>query len=177
MDKVISIEHLCKSYGEREVVKNLSLGVKKGQIFGLLGHNGAGKSTTIECILGLKNFDKGKISILGLDAIKDRKILFKKAGVQFQHAGYQHKIKVKEVCQVTQSLYENSIDFKPLLNEFGLREMENQYVADLSGGERQRLSVSLTLIPNPELVFLDELTTGLNSKARQAIWKHLKNLN
>ena len=176
MSNVIIVKDLSKFYGEREVVKHLNLNVNKGEIFGLLGHNGAGKSTSIECILGLKNFDKGTISILGLNPIKERKALFEKVGVQFQHTGYQHKIKVKEICEVTQSLYKSSINFSPLLNEFGLKEMVNQYVGDLYCGERQRLSVLLTLIPNPDVVFLDELTTGLDSKARRDIWKHLKKL-
>jgi len=176
MESILTVNGLRKSYGNFTAVDNLSFEVKKGEIFGLLGHNGAGKSTSIECILGVKAPDSGAIKILGMSSVKDRKKLFEKVGVQFQESNYQTKIKVDEICEVTSSLYKNPVDWRKLIVTFGLSGKEKSLVYDLSGGERQRLSVLLALIPNPELVFLDELTTGVDAKARRDIWKYLKML-
>ena len=176
MEEVVIVSGLKKSYKEKTAVQDLSFTIKKGEFFGLLGHNGAGKSTTIECILGTKNMDVGFIRVLGMNPFKHRKQLYQKVGVQFQETNYQDKIKVKEACEVTRALYQNPADEKQLLRIFGLEGMEKKLVAELSGGEKQKLSVLLALIPNPELVFLDELTTGLDSKARRDVWKHLVKL-
>lgn len=140
------------------------------------GPNGAGKTTTIECALGIKNIDAGRIEILGQDPKKDRKKLFERIGVQFQSNGYQDKIKVQEVCELMSGLYKNPKDWEELLAIFKLEARRRNLVSELSGGERQKLSVLLALIPNPEIVFLDELTTGLDTKARREIWKYLKAL-
>lgn len=174
--EVIKVHNLYKSYGDAQVVKNVSLSVKKGEVFGLLGANGAGKSTTIECILGTKNFDSGKVSILGMNPQKERKQLFQKVGVQFQESSYQDKITVKELCEITEVLYKNPLDYNKLLEEFNLKGKLKNLVSELSGGEKQRLFIILALIPNPEVVFLDELTTGLDVKARRDVWKCLLNL-
>lgn len=176
MESVLTVNGLNKKYGDFTAVDNLSFEVKKGEIFGLLGHNGAGKSTSIECILGVKTYDKGSVKVLGMNTRKERKMLFEKVGVQFQESNYQTKIKVDEICEVTSSLYKNPADWQQLVVKFGLSGKEKSGVYELSGGERQRLSVLLALIPNPELVFLDELTTGLDAKARRDIWKYLKML-
>lgn len=176
MQNALIVKGLKKCYGEKTAVEQLTFEISKGEIFGLLGHNGAGKTTTIECILGTKSRDDGLVEILGMDPCKDRKELFKKVGVQFQQTNYQDKIKVSEVCEVTSSLYPNSMDWRKLLHTFGLSDKEHQLVSELSGGERQKLSVLQALISNPELVFLDELTTGLDSKARRDVWKHLESL-
>jgi len=157
-------------------VKGVSLTVKKGEVFGLLGANGAGKSTTIECILGTKNFDDGQVSILDMNPKKERKQLFQKVGVQFQESNYQDKITVKELCEITEVLYKNPLDFNKLLEQFHLQDKVRNLVSELSGGEKQRLFIILALIPNPEVVFLDELTTGLDVKARRDVWKCLLNL-
>lgn len=174
--EVISVNNLCKSYDGVEVIKNISLNVKKGEVFGLLGANGAGKSTTIECILGTKNFDSGEVSIWGMNPQKERKKLFQKVGVQFQESNYQDKIKVKELCENTEVLYKNPLNYTNLLEQFKLQDKAENLVSDLSGGERQRLFIILSLIPNPEVVFLDELTTGLDVKARRDVWKSLLKL-
>jgi ABC-2 type transport system ATP-binding protein len=174
--EVIKVQNLYKSYGDVQVVKNVSLSVKKGEVFGLLGANGAGKSTTIECILGTKNFDGGQVSILGMNPQKERKQLFQKVGVQFQESSYQDKITVKELCEITEILYKNPLDYNKLLEEFNLKGKVKNLVSELSGGEKQRLFIILALIPNPEVVFLDELTTGLDVKARRDVWKCLLNL-
>lgn len=176
MEHVITVNKLTKNYNGITAVDNLSFEVKQGEIFGLLGANGAGKSTTIECILGTKKKDKGEVKILGMDPIKMRKKVFEQVGVQFQEAKYQDLIKVKELCEITSTLYQHSKNYKKLLKVFGLEDKENAYVKDLSGGQRQRLFIVLALIPDPKLVFLDELTTGLDARARRDVWKILEML-
>lgn len=174
--EVIKVHNLYKSYGDVEVVKGVSLTVKKGEIFGLLGANGVGKSTIIECILGTKNFDDGHVSILDMNPRKERKQLFQKVSVQFQESNYQDKITVKELCEITEALYKNSLSYNKLLEQFGLQDKAKNIVSELSGGEKQRLFIILALIPNPEIVFLDELTTGLDVKSRRDVWRCLLNL-
>lgn len=176
MQKVVIVKGLKKSYRSVTAVEDLSFEINKGEIFGLLGHNGAGKSTTIEAILGIRSMDEGYVEVLGVDPRKHRKQLFEKVGVQFQQTNYPDKIRVDEMCELTAALYRNSANWKELLRTFGLEKLTKKPVAELSGGERQKLSVLLALIPNPELVFLDELTTGLDSKARRDVWKHLVQL-
>lgn len=176
METVIQVEHLTKKYGSHIAVDDLSFSVKEGTVFGLLGANGAGKSTTIECILGTRKSDAGKVILLEQNPSKDRKALFEQVGVQFQEAKYQELIKVKELCEVTSALYKKPLDYRELLAKFGISERQNSYVKDLSGGERQRLFIVLALIPDPRLVFLDELTTGLDARARRDVWKILHQL-
>ena len=176
MRKPLIVKGLQKSYGTICAVEELSLELTEGEVFGLLGHNGAGKTTSIECMLGVRKADKGSVSVLGLDPTVDRKKLFERVGVQFQQTSYQDKIQVQEICEVTASLYRSPMDYRALLESFGLVGMEKHAVAELSGGQRQRLSVLLALIPKPEIVFLDELTTGLDTKARRDVWRYLERL-
>lgn len=176
MDEIISVKQLSKSYGNLIAVKGLDLSVMRGTVFGLLGANGAGKSTTIECILGTRKPDAGTVSILGMNPLLQRKQLFEDVGVQFQEANYQDKVTVAELCEVTQSFYQNATDYKGLLEQFGISEKVDCMVKELSGGQRQKLFVILALIPNPKVVFLDELTTGLDAKARREVWKILSDL-
>ena len=176
METTIEVKKLCKSYDRIKAVENINISVCRGEVFGLLGANGAGKSTTIECILGTKKQDSGTISILGMNPRKERKKLFEKVGVQFQEANYQDKIRVAELCEVTASLYKTSLDYGALLKQFGLSDKLKSLVSELSGGQKQRLFIVLALIPNPEVVFLDELTTGLDAKARRDVWKSLSEL-
>jgi len=171
---ILVIDSLSKCYGEKRAVDNVSITVQPGEIFGLLGPNGAGKSTTIECVLGTLKKDSGSASILGLDPIRQRKQLFNQVGVQFQASHYHGFIKVKELCELTASLYSNVQSWRSLLEQFELTDKTNQFVADLSGGERQKLTLALTLIPKPKIVFLDELTTGLDPHARREVWQLLK---
>lgn len=177
MQKSLIVNGLTKKYDELIAVNDFSITVEKGEIMGLLGANGAGKTTALECILGVKKFNAGKVEILGYNPAAQRKELFQKVGVQFQQTNYPDKITVKETCEVAYSLYRNPTNWSELLKLFGLFDVQKRLVNELSGGERQRLSVLLALIPNPELVLLDELTTGLDSKARRDIWKHLERLN
>ncbi len=174
--ELIKVKNLYKSYGDVEVLKDISLSVNKGEVFGLLGANGAGKSTAIECILGTKNFNGGQVSVLGVNPKKERKQLFQKVGVQFQESNYQDKITVEELCEITEVLYKNPLDYNKLLVDFNLQGKLKNPVSELSGGEKQRLFIILALIPNPEVVFLDELTTGLDVRARRYVWKCLLDL-
>lgn len=173
---LLSVEGLEKSYGSLKAVRNLSFQVNKGEIFGLLGPNGAGKSTTLECILGTRKSDKGDITLLQKSLAERKRSLFNRIGVQFQNSRYPDQIKVSELCQMTAVLYRRSLDWKQLLNEFSLSDKKDAMVSDLSGGERQKLTLLLALINKPEIVFLDELTTGLDPHARRLVWSHIQNL-
>lgn len=176
MQTAIEVDQLTKSYGKLTAIDNISLSVQSGTVYGLLGANGAGKSTTIECILGTRTADSGTVTVLGCNPQKDRRSLFQNVGVQFQECDYQPEIKVSELCEETACLYKNPTDWKELCTQFGIGNKINNAVKSLSGGERQRLFIVLALIPNPQLVFLDELTTGLDAKARRGVWKILSDL-
>ena len=176
MREAILVEGLTKAYHGKTVVDHLSLSVPRGTVFGLLGPNGAGKSTTIECMLGTKKADGGTVRLLGEDPQKHRRTLFQRIGVQFQEGDYQPEIKVSELCRQTASLYRSPADWRTLCQQFGIEAKAEASVKSLSGGERQRLFLVLALLPQPELVFLDELTTGLDTKARRSVWKTLANL-
>ena len=175
MEEIIKAENLTKAYGTLLAVDHVSLWVKRGTAFGLLGANGAGKSTVIECILGVKQPDGGTVSVLSLDPRKDRR-LFQQVGVQFQECGCQPEIKVSELCEETACLYKTPGDWRRLCEKFGLGDKTGVLVKSLSGGQRQRLFIVLSLLPRPQVVFLDELTTGLDAKARRDVWKILKEL-
>ena len=172
----VSVKNLTKSFSGRRVVDDLFFDVQKGEVFALLGHNGAGKSTTIDLILGLKAPDGGSAKVLGMDAAKNRKQVFERVGVQLQNTQYQPNITVEEACIEYASLYAVPADYPRLLEQFGLGTLRKSFVSKLSGGERQKLSVVLALIGNPEIVFLDELTTGLDVEARREVWRTLKQL-
>jgi len=176
MDEILKIEHIRKSYGDLIAVDDFSFTLESGKVFGLLGANGAGKSTVIECILGTKKADSGNVTMLGVNPATNRKKLFERVGVQFQEAHYQENIKVGELCEVTASLYKRPVDYNSLLKKFGIADKIDTLVKDLSGGQKQRLFIVLALIPDPELVFLDELTTGLDTRARRDVWKILARL-
>ena len=152
MQTAIKVEQLSKSYGNLLAIDQISLSVKYGTVYGLLGANGAGKSTTIECILGTKKADSGTVSVLGLNPKEDRRRLFQNVGVQFQENNYQPEIKVSELCDETACLYKAPADWKTLCEKFGIGSKIDHAVKNLSGGERQRLFIVLALIPNPKLV-------------------------
>ena len=175
-EPAVSVRNLTKSFSGRRVVDDLSFDVQKGEVFALLGHNGAGKSTTIDLILGLKTPDGGSAKILRMDAAQNRKQVFERVGVQLQHTQYQTNITVEEACIEYASLYADPADYPKLLEQFRLGTLRKNFVSKLSGGERQKLSVVLALIGKPEIVFLDELTTGLDVVARREVWRTLKQL-
>ena len=172
----VSVRRLTKSFSGRRVVDDLSFDVQRGEAFALLGHNGAGKSTTIDLILGLKLPNEGSARILGMDAAQNRKRVFERVGVQLQNTQYQPSITVEEACIEYASLYAAPADYPRLLEQFGLDALRKSFVSRLSGGERQKLSVVLALIGDPEIVFLDELTTGLDVVARREVWRTLRQL-
>ena len=176
MKPCIEVSNMTKAYSNRVVVDHLSFSVEQGEVFGLLGHNGAGKSTTIDCMLGLTAMKEGSSLILGQEPAKHRKTLFQRIGVQLQDSHYQDAIKVIEACQEIAALYHQPADINQLLKQFQLDSLKHQKVSALSGGERQKLSVVLALLPDPEVIFLDELTTGLDVAARREVWKVLKAL-
>ena len=171
MRPVIQVSAIRKTYGSTVAVDDVSFEVNDGEIFGLIGPNGAGKTTTMECIEGLRTPDRGAISVLGLDPFNDVYKLQERIGVQLQQAQLQKRIKVWEAVDLWASLYRrNAIDGERLLEQLGLIEKRSAWFMTLSGGQKQRLFIALALINDPELVFLDELTTGLDPQARRAIW-------
>lgn len=176
MSTCIEVDNLTKSFHGRTVVDGISFRVETGEVFGLLGHNGAGKSTTIDLMLGLKKPDSGTGTIFGMEPRKNRKVVFERVGVQLQSSNYQNNIRVDEICKQMSALYDDPEDYHELLRFFALEKFEKSQVNKLSGGEKQRLSVALALINKPEIVFLDELTTGLDTAARRDAWKRLKEL-
>jgi len=174
--KVIKVSSLVKNYGNTKAVRDISFSVSKGEIFGIVGPNGAGKTTTIECMIGLKKPSSGSITVLEINPSKQRSDLFERIGVQLQEASYQNKIKVWELCQMYSSIYKNPIDYEVLLEKLDIADKRNSYYGNLSGGQKQKISILLALLHNPEIVFLDELTTGLDPKSRRTMWEYIKKL-
>src|ERR1700738_4928293 len=171
MRPVIQVSAVRKTYVPTVAVDEVSFEVHDGEIFGLIGPNGAGKTTTMECIEGLRTPDRGTISILGLDPFRDVYTLQRRIGVQLQQAQLQKRIKVWEAVALWASLYQKKpSDAERLLEQLGLIEKRNTWFMNLSGGQKQRLFIALALINDPGVVFLDELTTGLDPQARRAIW-------
>ena len=173
---VIQVSGLSKRYGTLRAVDNISLEVFDGEIFGLIGPNGAGKTTAMECIEGLRVPDDGRLSVLGLDPFKDTVALLDRIGVQLQEAQLQKRIKVREAIALWSSLYRKPIDGYKLLEQLGISGKANAWFMTLSGGQKQRLFIALALINDPEVVFLDELTTGLDPQARRAIWDLIRGI-
>jgi ABC-2 type transport system ATP-binding protein len=174
---VIRVSRLRKTYGSTLAVDDISFEVKTGEIFGLIGPNGAGKTTTLECVEGLRRPDRGTVSVLGLDPRRDAYRLQQRVGVQLQQAQLQKRIKVWEAVHLWSSLYgKRTADGDQLVEQLGLVEKRNAWFMDLSGGQKQRLFIVLALINDPEVVFLDELTTGLDPQARRAIWELVRGI-
>ena len=171
MRPVIQVSGVRKTYGSTVAVEEVSFEVNDGEIFGLIGPNGAGKTTTMECIEGLRTPDRGTISVLGLDPFRHVYKLQDRIGVQLQQAQLQKRIKVWEAVDLWASLYrKKAIDAAHLLEQLGLTDKRDAWFMNLSGGQKQRLFIALALINDPEVVFLDELTTGLDPQSRRAIW-------
>jgi ABC-2 type transport system ATP-binding protein len=167
---VIQVSGIRKTYGATVAVSEVSFEVGEGEIFGLIGPNGAGKTTTMECVEGVRRPDRGAISILGLDPFRDVYRLQNRIGVQLQQAQLQKRIKVWEAVDLWASLYSTPVDGNRLLEQLGLSNKRDAWFMTLSGGQKQRLFIALALINDPEVVFLDELTTGLDPQSRRAIW-------
>ena len=167
---VVRVSGIRKTYGSAVAVDDVSFDVMQGEIFGLIGPNGAGKTTTLECVEGLRTPDSGTVSVLTLDPGRDAHRLHDRIGVQLQEAQLQKRIKVWEAVHLWASLYPTPLDGDRLLDQLGLGEKRSAWFMTLSGGQKQRLFIALALINDPEVVFLDELTTGLDPQARHAIW-------
>jgi len=173
---VIRVAGLSKSYGATRAADAISLEVYEGEIFGLIGPNGAGKTTTMECIEGLRRPDQGRLSVLGLDPFRDSVALLDRIGVQLQEAQLQKRIKVREAIALWSALYHQPLDGYQLLSQLGIAAKAHALFMTLSGGQKQRLFIALALINDPEVVFLDELTTGLDPQARRAIWDLVRSI-
>jgi ABC-2 type transport system ATP-binding protein len=174
---VIQVSGVRKTYKSFVAVDDVSFEVYDGEIFGLIGPNGAGKTTTMECVEGLRTPDRGRVSVLGLDPFRDIYALQDRIGVQLQEAQLQKRIKVKEAVYLWANLYNRQAsDGDRLLEQLGLAEKRNAWFMTLSGGQKQRLFIVLALINDPEVVFLDELTTGLDPQSRRAIWELVRGI-
>jgi ABC-2 type transport system ATP-binding protein len=173
---VVQVAGISKAYGRIAAVDDVSFEIRPGEIFGLIGPNGAGKTTTMECVEGLRKPDRGTITVLGMDPGRNRHALQNRIGVQLQEAQLQKRIKVVEAVGLWASLYRTTVDTNRLIEQLGLSDKRDAWFMTLSGGQKQRLFIALALINDPELVFLDELTTGLDPQARRAIWELVRGI-
>lgn len=173
---VVQVEGLNLAYGTIRAVWDVSFSVKPGEILAVIGQNGSGKTSTVECVEGLRKPNHGSVRVFGKDPLKHRNEVYKEMGVQLQETEYPPKIKVEEQCRLFASFYEDPADWKMLLSQLGLENKKKRQVCKLSGGERQRLSILLSLMGRPKLLVLDELTTGLDPEARKNMWVSFRNI-
>jgi ABC-2 type transport system ATP-binding protein len=170
LETIVQVEGLRKTYGTTVAVDGVSFEVREGEIFGMVGPNGAGKTTTIECLEGLRKPDAGTVRVLGVDPQRDARVLKERAGIQLQQSNLPDRMRVWEALNLYASFYPKAADWRELIRQLGLEEKRNTAFAQLSGGQKQRLFIALALLPDPQMVFLDELTTGLDPQARHATW-------
>jgi ABC-2 type transport system ATP-binding protein len=173
---VIRVRGLTKRYGDVKAVDGIDFDVAKGQIFGLLGPNGAGKTTTVEILEGLREADAGEVSVLGVDVMRDADAIKPRIGVSLQTAALYPKLTVTELVNLFRSFYPRARPTNEIIDVLELGERRNARSQELSGGQRQRLAVALSLVNDPELVFLDEPTTGLDPAARRSLWDIVEGL-
>ncbi|SFY53248.1 ABC transporter ATP-binding protein [Streptomyces sp. F-1] len=176
MPSVIEVTDLRKSYAGRAVVDGVSFAVEEGEIFGILGPNGAGKTTTVECVEGLREPDAGRVRVAGFDPVADHERVARVLGAQLQQSELQPKLTVREALELYASFYPDPADWRPLAERLGLTARLGTRFAKLSGGQRQRLFIALALIGNPRVVVLDELTTGLDPRARRDTWQLIEDV-
>lgn len=176
MAAVLSIEGLQKTYGSFQAVRDISFEVTQGEIFGILGPNGAGKTTTVECVQGLRSYDRGQVSVLGLDAKHHTGEIRRQIGSQLQESALPDRIKVWEALDLFGSLSTEGPTSDELLEDWGLTEKRTARFGSLSGGQQQRLFVALALANDPKLVFLDEMTTGLDPASRRVAWELIRRI-
>ncbi len=175
-EPAIEVTGLLKRYGDALAVDDVSFAVAPGEVFGLVGPNGAGKTTTLECLLGLRRPDKGCVRMLGLDPSVDGEALRRRVGAQLQSAQLPPRLRVEEALWWFAAFYPRTLDAKDLLVRWGLADHRRQAFGDLSGGQQQRLFIALALLADPEVVCFDELTTGLDPRARRATWEQVERL-
>ncbi|MET8855831.1 ABC transporter ATP-binding protein [Streptomyces sp. NPDC004579] len=173
---VIEVSGLRKSYDGRTVVDDVSFRVEEGEIFGILGPNGAGKTTTVECVEGLRVPDAGRVRVAGLDPLADHEATSRVLGVQLQESGLQPKLTVREALELYSAFYPKPADWRPLAERLGLTGRLGTGFGKLSGGQKQRLFIALALIGDPRVVVLDELTTGLDPRARRDTWELIEDV-
>ncbi|MGC9498834.1 ABC transporter ATP-binding protein [Streptomyces sp. WG7] len=173
---VIEVTDLRKSYGDHPAVDGVSFAVEEGEIFGILGPNGAGKTTTVECVEGLRVPDAGRVRVTGLDPVADHDEVTRVLGAQLQQSALQPKLTVREALELYAAFYPAPVDWRPLAERLGLTPKLNTRFAKLSGGQKQRLSIALALIGDPRIVVLDELTTGLDPRARRDTWQLIEDI-
>lgn len=172
MNNVIEVKNIRKAYGSTVAVDDISFDVQAGEIFCIVGPNGAGKTTAVESIIGLRKPDQGTVRVLGLDPQAEND-LRQNIGIQLQQANIPERIKVWETLDLFSSFYKKTVSWEMLLEDWGLTEKRNAAFGNLSGGQKQRLFIALALLNDPEIVFLDELTTGLDPQARRATWEQV----
>jgi ABC-2 type transport system ATP-binding protein len=170
MGAVVEVNNLRKRYGSHVAIADVSFQVRQGEIFGLLGRNGAGKTTTVECLQGLRRPDGGRVRVLGLDPQRHTQQLRRRIGCQLQEAALPDRLRVWEALDLFASLAPGGNDWQVLMDQWGLTDKRTASFASLSGGQRQRLFVALALVNDPEVVFLDELTQGLDPAGRRIAW-------
>ena len=170
-ETVVEVSHLVKAYGDVKAVNAISFSVTKGEVFGMLGPNGAGKTTTVEIIEGLRSADSGLATVLGIDVSKDTRAVKEHIGVQSQNPALFPDLKTREIINFFRSLYKKSVTTSQIIDLASLQESQDVLFRNLSGGQQQRLSVALAFVNDPEIIFLDEPTTGLDPQARRAMWE------
>ncbi len=172
----IAVDGLTKRYGPLVAVDGVSFAVHRGETFGLLGPNGAGKTTTLEMIEGLRRPDAGRITLLDMDAVRHRRRVQERIGVQLQSQALWPELTVEETLKTFQSLFRRRVPVDSLLERFALTDKRRALVRDLSGGQKQRLSIATALVNDPAVVFLDEPTTGLDPQARHSFWDLIRDM-
>ena len=173
---IIEVVDLQKRYGSQVAVAGASFDVQAGEIFGIVGPNGSGKTTTVECVTGLRRPDGGTVRVLGLDPQRDRAAVRAQVGVQLQAAQLPDRMRVQEALELYSSFYPAPADWRELLHDLGLADRRRAAFGKLSGGQKQRLSVALALVGNPRIAVLDELTTGLDPQARRDTWQVVRDI-
>ena len=176
-ETVVEVNNLVKAYGDLKAVNEISFSVTRGEVFGMLGPNGAGKTTTVEIIEGLRTADSGTARLLGMDVSKDVRAIKERIGVQSQQPALYPKLTVLETINFFRSLYKKSIPASDIIKLAALEESRKVLYQNLSGGQQQRLSVALAFVNDPDVIFLDEPTTGLDPQARRAMWEVIENFH
>ena len=177
MQSAVQVENLTKRFGTFTAVDGVTFAVKRGEVFGILGPNGAGKTTTLEIIEGLQNPTEGRVDVLGLDIQSNATEVKARIGVQLQASAYYDYLNLTEILSLLGSFYPNKVKPSSLLDQVGLSDKSENRIPALSGGQKQRFAVAASLVHNPELVVLDEPTTGLDPQARRNLWSLIREVN